>query len=294
MPDELKPTQSVDEHSRERTLAAIRAEVLGTDIGQNSWLGVEELDRFAALLNLEASHHLLEACCGTGGTALYLASHYGCQVTGIDILPQAVASARHSTEQRSLSHLAHFEVYDANQKLPFDEDRFDAVLCVEAVNQLQQRGSVLAEWFRTLKPGGRLLYSDPTVITGPISAEEIASQSIDHSTVFLPPGENERLVAEAGFRILRREDLTGNAESLAVRWQESRQKHHLELERIEGDVRMQTMQRFYATAHLLAHERRLSRFAFLAEKPLPRRPGEIPGLPGSGSRTSGLPFGRLV
>jgi ubiquinone/menaquinone biosynthesis C-methylase UbiE len=246
------------------------------------------------MLNLNASQALMEACCGTGGTALYLASHYGCQVTGIDIAQEDVASARRSAAQQGLSHLAHFEAFDLNQRLPFEEDRFDALLCVDSVNHLQERLSLLEEWFRVLKPGGRLLYSDPMVITGPVSTEEIANQSIYHSTIFLPPGENERLVAQAGFRILRRDDLTGNTETLAERWQASRQKHRSELLQTEGEQRLQIQLRFYETAHLLAHERRLSRFAFLAEKPLPRRPGEIPGLSHPGSRVSGLPFGRLV
>jgi cyclopropane fatty-acyl-phospholipid synthase-like methyltransferase len=286
--------RSADTQSNDKVIAAIRVEVLGTDIGQNSWLSVQELDRFASLLNLKANSHLLEACSGTGGTALYLASHYDCQVTGIDINASDIVDARRSASQRNLVQQAHFEAFDANQKLPFEEDRFDALLCVDSVNHLPHRASVLAEWYRVLKPGGRLLYSDPMVITGPISSEEIALGSPDSSAIFLPPGENERLVAEAGFRILRREDLTGNAETLARRWHASRQQHQAELARIEGETRLESLQHYYETVQRLAHERRLSRFAYLAEKPLPRIPGEIPSLSHPTSRTSGLPFGRLV
>ena len=80
-------------------LAAIRGETFGQDIGQNSWLTVDEYDRFIAWLQLEPGQHVLEVASGSGGPALYLARHAGCRVTGIDCNESGIATATRAAFQ---------------------------------------------------------------------------------------------------------------------------------------------------------------------------------------------------
>jgi hypothetical protein len=47
-------------HFTEGVLATIRRETFGQDIGQNSWLTVEEYDRFISWLKLRPEQHVLE------------------------------------------------------------------------------------------------------------------------------------------------------------------------------------------------------------------------------------------
>src|SRR5881398_977345 len=68
----------------EHVLEIIRKETFGVDIGQNSWLTVDEYDRFVSRLRLTPESHLLEVATGSGGPALYLAKTIGCRVTGVD------------------------------------------------------------------------------------------------------------------------------------------------------------------------------------------------------------------
>ncbi|PWT88152.1 MAG: class I SAM-dependent methyltransferase, partial [Acidobacteria bacterium] len=56
----------------------IRREAFGDDIGQNSWLTADELDRFIPWLNLAKGKLLLEVACGSGGPALRIAERTGC------------------------------------------------------------------------------------------------------------------------------------------------------------------------------------------------------------------------
>ncbi len=67
----------------DEVLAAIRKEAFGHDIGQNSWLTVEEYDQFISWLDLSNDQHVLEVASGAGGPARYLADQVGCRVTGV-------------------------------------------------------------------------------------------------------------------------------------------------------------------------------------------------------------------
>src|SRR3954469_21255958 len=60
-------------HFTEDVLAAIRKETFGMDIGQDSWLTVDEYDGFLSWLQLAADHHAIDIGSGSGGPALYLA-----------------------------------------------------------------------------------------------------------------------------------------------------------------------------------------------------------------------------
>jgi hypothetical protein len=72
-------------------------------------------------------------------------------------------------------------------------------------------------------------------------------------------GINERLVEQAGFRLIRPEDVTDNAALVAGRWPRARHAHRDDLLRIEGEERFEGLQRFFEAV------RRLSRIAYLAE-----------------------------
>lgn len=52
-------------HFTEQVLEAIRKETFGEDIGQNSWLTVDEYDRFIDWLRLAPEHHVLEVASGS-------------------------------------------------------------------------------------------------------------------------------------------------------------------------------------------------------------------------------------
>jgi hypothetical protein len=56
--------------------------------------------------------------------------------------------------------------------------------------------------------GRRILFTDPVVITGAVSNEELAERSSIGFFVFIPLETTENMIKEAGFKLIRREDVT--------------------------------------------------------------------------------------
>jgi 2-polyprenyl-3-methyl-5-hydroxy-6-metoxy-1,4-benzoquinol methylase len=248
--------------------AQIRAEAFGEDIGQNSWLTADEQDRFLLWLNLSPGKKVLDVACGAGGPALRIAAAKGCSVVGVDIHQEAIKTANSLAFQRGLQDRAEFRTVDATVVLPFPDGTFDAVTCIDAINHFPGRELVLAEWVRLLKPGGRLLFTDPITVTGPLTNAEVAIRSSTGFYLFVPHGFDERLIAQSGLRLLACEDVTSNMAKIAESRHAARASRSADLMTIEGAEEYQNQQTFLATASRLAAQRRLSRFAYVSEKPI--------------------------
>jgi SAM-dependent methyltransferase len=244
--------------------ARIRAEAFGEDFGQNGWQTADEQDLFIDHLRLDAESRLLDIACGSGGPALRIARRTGCRVHGVDAHEQAIAEARARSDREGLAGRAAFEPLDASRPLPFPDATFDALICIDAINHLPDRPRILAEWARVLRPGGRLVFTDPIVVTGMLTNEEIAIRSSIGFFLFVPEGADDRLLEEAGFEVTQRLDRTENTARMADRRRLARSAHEADLRRIEGDATFEGQQRFFDTAARIASERRLSRFAFMA------------------------------
>jgi SAM-dependent methyltransferase len=253
-------------HFTEEVLDAVRKETFVKDIGQNSWLTVDEYDRFISSVGLAPDDHVLEVASGSGGPALYLAKQANCYITGIDATESGVATATQSAVNSNQTNRVSFKLADANAPLPLDDNCFDAVMCIDSMNHFPNRGSVFKEWQRVLRPGRRALFTDPVVITGPVTNDELAARSLVGLFLFVPPGINERLIEEAGFHLVKQEDVTANAALISDRWHQARERHKSALLEIEGEERFEGLQQFFAVVHRLTVERRLSRIVYLVEK----------------------------
>lgn len=156
------------------------------------------------------------------------------------------------------------EIGDGASELP--DGAFDAVLCIDGIAHVPDRGAALASWASAVKPGGRILYTDPAIVAGLVTSEEVAIRSSSGLFVFSPQGENESLIESAGLRLVRADDATDNVALVAAQRRAERAQREAELVDREGRERYEATQRFLEVAHRLASERRLARIAFLVEK----------------------------
>jgi SAM-dependent methyltransferase len=243
----------------------VRRATYGDDLGQSGWVTSDELERFAEWLELGPASRLLDVGCGSGGPALRLAETTGALVVGIDLLEEGITTATRVAKERELDDRARFTQADAGGRLPFDDQSFTAVISIDVMCHLPNRLDILREWRRVTVPGARILFTDPTIVTGLVTDSEMACRSSVGIYVFSAESVNEELVSNAGFELIRREDLTENMASMAGRWHDARARFRDDLVADEGEATFEAVQRFLSACHVLARERRLSRYAYLAK-----------------------------
>jgi len=110
---------------------------------------------------------VLDAACGIGGNARWLASLYGSVVWGYDIDEGALATAVELAEIEGISDLCRF-VPDRDTALSFGDEQFDIVLSTEGFYHPP-------EISRVLKPGGLFLLTD-FFGSSEVTGESIAAQ----------------------------------------------------------------------------------------------------------------------
>ena len=94
-------------------------------------------------------------------TSIELAQTYGCQIIGVDMDKEALKKAEQNIKKAGLTEKIHVQQGNA-LKLPFPDNSFDIVVNEAMLTMLQGKAKekAIKEYFRVLKPGGRLLTHD--------------------------------------------------------------------------------------------------------------------------------------
>lgn len=122
-----------------QALEQVRRETYGEDLGQSSWVTSHEYRRFFDLLELAPADHVLDLGCGSGGPALFLARERGCRVTGVDVNEAGIRAGLTLARQASLDDGVHFRRADVREPLPFPEEAFDVIVCMDTMCHLPDR-----------------------------------------------------------------------------------------------------------------------------------------------------------
>lgn len=140
-------------------------ELWGSHIHHGYWITGHETKEVAAqnLVDMLVSHSglrhgdkVLDIGCGIGGTSIFLAREYGCDVTGITISPVQVSMAREAAA--GMPDPPRFEVDDANDISVTGS--FDIIWSVEMISHLRDRDNLFRRAAALLKPGGRMCITD--------------------------------------------------------------------------------------------------------------------------------------
>jgi len=210
----LLPTSQDDNvqghYSRQELLEAILTALAeaGKDINHLKLEDLAPVDEFhirgreatlelASQVRLSANHEVLDVGSGVGGASRYLASEYGCHVTGLDLTEEYCHVAAALADRLGLSSRVSYRQGSA-LNMPFDDKSFDVVWTQHAAMNIADKAKLYSEIARVLRPGGYLALYD--ILAGPVSPLYFpVPWARDSSISFLAtPGQLHEFLETAG------------------------------------------------------------------------------------------------
>jgi ubiquinone/menaquinone biosynthesis C-methylase UbiE len=113
----------------------------------------------AGAARIRPGDRVLDAGCGLGGSAAFLARHAGAAMFAINVQPDHLARARAHTAASAATPPVQFSRQDYTQ-MAFSGSAFDVVWALESVCHCQDKRAFLAEAYRVLRAPGRLMVAD--------------------------------------------------------------------------------------------------------------------------------------
>lgn len=109
----------------------------------------------AEQMDIARDMHLLDVGCGIGGASRFVAQHYGCRVTGIDLTNAYVRTAEVLAQRLGLAGRVTYRQASA-LALPFAPATFDGAYMLHVGMNIEDKPSLFAEIRRVLRPGAVL------------------------------------------------------------------------------------------------------------------------------------------
>lgn len=136
---------------------------------QDEWLeGIPEssIESFAGTGNpfslgeITPGQHVVDIGSGAGIDSLIAAKKVGAtgQIIGVEMTQAMLAKARAAREESGMTQVEFKEGYA--EELPVEDEWADVVISNGVFNLVPGKAAAMQEWFRVLKPGGRLQLGD--------------------------------------------------------------------------------------------------------------------------------------
>ncbi|XP_071531398.1 uncharacterized protein [Panulirus ornatus] len=116
---------------------------------------------FLIKLDLRPGQRVLDAGCGTGGSAFFMARYYGVSVHGVDLSTNMINIARDrlAREDKEVREKVTFEVADIT-KVHYDNNSYDVIYSRDTVLHIPDKEQLYRYIHAWLKPGGTLFITD--------------------------------------------------------------------------------------------------------------------------------------
>ncbi len=118
-----------------------------------------ENEVLAEMARIKSSDVVLDAGCGVGGSSIFLAKKFGCEVVGITLSRKQADAAAKNAERNGVAGNTEFLVMDF-ENITLPNEKFDVVWAIESVCHANSKKKFLEGMGRILKPNGRLIVAD--------------------------------------------------------------------------------------------------------------------------------------
>lgn len=118
-----------------------------------------QLDLIVELLRwggVENARQILDAGCGVGGSARFLAKRFDAAVLGVTLSPVQVHRGRLLNETAGLASQVRLEVQDMLGLVP-SQGRFDLIWSMESAEHIEDKRRMFEVFYDLLTPGGKLI-----------------------------------------------------------------------------------------------------------------------------------------
>ena len=161
----------------------------------------------AQCIDIKSSFRVLDLGCGLGGSARYLASVYGCHVTGLDLTREYCQAASALSSYTGLGNNTTFIQGNALE-IPFANNNFDMVWTEHVQMNSEDKKQFYSEIIRVLKPGGKFLFHD--IFQGRRNNPYLPVAWADDPSMnfLLTPNNLKDLLISLGFFIITWKDVT--------------------------------------------------------------------------------------
>lgn len=209
-------------------------------------------------VDLHAGAQVLDAGCGVGGTAMWLARTFGVTVKGVTVCENQVSIARSLIGDAGLADHVEVSLRDFTDT-GFADGCFDLVIAQESVCHAEDKALFLKEVSRVLKPGGTVAIADGFRRTRPLP---LRGEQRLHSWLkcwavpdLITPDEFRIFACDAGLSDPRCVDVTRHI------WPSSRRMRRLAVAKMIVDAPRQLLGQeveFYKRSNVLGGYRQLA------------------------------------
>lgn len=167
--------------------------------------GAEATDALLRKVNIQPNTDVLDIGSGIGGAARMISARYHCRVTGVDLTPHFVETARALSAMSGMAERVRFEVGSATA-LPLDDASFDLALLLHVGMNVPDKAALFTEARRVLRDGGTFaVYEVMRTGEGDLSFPVPWAETPDLSALATP--DAYRAAAEAaGFALVAEEN----------------------------------------------------------------------------------------
>ncbi len=178
---------------------------------------IEELLAWAGYTESDSSTNpktIIDVGCGIGGSSLYLAQKFNANVTGITLSPVQANRATERVKNAGFQEQVQFQVANAIE-MPFPDNQFDLVWSLESGEHMPDKTQFLAECYRVLRPGGKLIlatwcHRSTDSVAGALTKDEKRHLAEIYRVYCLPHvislPDYEAIAVKCGFKDLRADD----------------------------------------------------------------------------------------